>query len=137
MELEHRESDTSQFVSLNLNNDTETWKAVAVTLSDGMASLSSESSSSSSSIAIKPFTSIDTVVIGENFAGLIQDVIFYDTAIEDFDFTSSLATFLPQCYCLSDSVVVTTDNCTEGNKISPRYVNVQRFGVCRKHCKGY
>lgn len=126
MELEHIETGSSQYISLNLN-DTEAWKAVVVTVSGGRFSLSSETSSNSSLMTFKPLTSIDTAVIGEDFAGLIQDVIIYTTPIEDFDFSSSLATFLPQCYCLSDSMIVTTDECIDGNKTTTRYISMLRI----------
>lgn len=98
---------------------TNDWKSFALTFRTTVVSLNSATSSNSIGISPKDFIeNFSAVVIGSSFSGFLQDIIVYDSPLEDFNVPDSSA-FLPQCYCQSPSSN-SGQQCSEGDKSTQR-----------------
>lgn len=98
---------------------TNIWKSFALTLRLTEVSLVSATTSISTGISPKDFIgNFSTVIIGRGFSGVLQDIIVYDSPLEDFNVPES-STFLPQCYCQSPSSN-SGQQCSEGDKSTLR-----------------
>lgn len=107
----------SRIVSLSLGTE-QGWKAVALTWNTTIVSLSNNSSINSTSIPPKDFiANFGVVKIGRNLIGILQDVIIYNTPLQEFNLPS-IAAFLPQCYCQGN--VDSNEDCVEEDKIAAR-----------------
>ncbi len=113
--------DTFQ-LSLNLGEDGP-WKAVAVTVvTSGILLISESETNATDGLTPKQVIStIGAVNIGRDFGGLIQDVIVYSIALQDFTLPTTVPAFLPQCFCpINSSTINNGEECQENDKSSRR-----------------
>lgn len=88
------------------------WKFIALTLNfmSGEMSLLTSSDSNSTEISSNDFIEqFSGVNIGTGFSGLLQDIRVYDSPLQELNLPSQ-ETFLPQCYCRSNSSQCSADN---------------------------
>lgn len=105
-------------VMLSLDVGSGVWKVIALTLNFISGEISLLTGSDSSFVEVSPEDFIEHfsgVNIGAGFSGLFQDIIVYNSPLQGLNLPSK-ETFLPQCYCRSNSSLTNSNQCSEDNK---------------------
>ena len=113
--------NNSQILSLTVGPD-QVWKAIALTWNTTVISVTDNSTTNAIPISTANFiTNFSAVTVGRNFIGLIQDVIIYNTPLQDFTLPQTGAV-LPQCYCEGNTD--SSGDCVEDGQVIARYVPI-------------
>ena len=115
---------------LSLSVENGDWKVIALTLNFTSDKITLLTGSNSSFIEVNNFIEhFSEVNVGAGFSGLLQDIQVYDSPLQGLKFPSR-ETFLPRCYCRSNSSTTNSNQCSEDNK---RYVQYM-CSTCAVQC---
>lgn len=101
---------------------TDVWKSFLVTFREASVSIHSTSTSNSMGTSPKDFFEyFNSVTIGTGFSGSLQDIIIYDSPLDNFTLPVADPVFLPQCYCPTSASLTSNGECAEADeKTTPR-----------------